>query len=433
MTVPRLSLVDQTIEKLAAEGVINVGVIQADHFLTNRDALIQLASVQTLARRLIPDASEILIDEAHVWFEYYLKLFEAPAFAEIPIIGFTATPWTKGLGKHYKKLITGGTTQELIEGGYLSDFKVWAPPPLDLSGISIDHKSKDYQIAELARRMGKVELVADCVDTWLARANGRPTILFAVNCAHAQQLRDKFIERGVAAEYIDAFTPRPERIAIGRRLHSRETKVVCSVETLTIGVDWDVRCLILARPTKSEILYVQMVGRGLRTAPGKDYCLILDHSDNSRRLGFVTDVHHDHLDCVDKELRDSVSREALPKECAHCGYLKPPKVRKCPHCGFEPVAQSNAFHAQGELVELKSRNEEVRKFVDPVLFYRELKWIAQERSRQPGWVAHSYKAKFGNFPPYRWKDAQPAIEPSLETRNWIRSRDIAYAKSRKAA
>ena len=65
---------------------------------------------------------------------------------------------------------------------------------------------------------------------------------------------------------------------------------------MTTGVDLDVRCIILARPTKSEILYTQIVGRGLRTAEGKQDCLILDHSDTTLRLGFVTDIHHEHLD-----------------------------------------------------------------------------------------------------------------------------------------
>jgi DNA repair protein RadD len=89
--VPALSLVDQTIEKFWAEG-IDPGVIQASHVLTNYSRPIQVASVQTLMRRLIPEADEIILDECHRWFRWYPKILGAPAFADIPIIGITATP-----------------------------------------------------------------------------------------------------------------------------------------------------------------------------------------------------------------------------------------------------------------------------------------------------------------------------------------------------
>ena len=81
------------------------------------------------------------------------------------------------------------------------------------------------------------------------------------------------------------------------------------------GIDWDVRCIILARPTRSEILFVQMIGRGLRTAKGKADCLILDHSDNHLRLGFVADIHHGQLeDQYQRQKAEPKSAEALPKE-----------------------------------------------------------------------------------------------------------------------
>src|SRR5439155_12036812 len=108
--------------------------------------------------------------------------------------------------------------------------------------------------------------------------------------------QQKFLEEDIPAEYIDCYTEAPERKAIAERFHAGEVKVVCNVGCLTTGVDWDVRCIILARPTRSEMLYVQLVGRGLRTADGKTEALILDHSDNHVRLGFVTDIHYDELD-----------------------------------------------------------------------------------------------------------------------------------------
>jgi DNA repair protein RadD len=115
--VPVLSLIDQSVEKLYAEGVSDVGVIQANHWMTNYARPIQVASVQTLQRRELPPADEIILDEVHRWYQFYPKLLADPGFADVPIIGLTATPWTKGLGKHFRRLIVGAKTQELINSG----------------------------------------------------------------------------------------------------------------------------------------------------------------------------------------------------------------------------------------------------------------------------------------------------------------------------
>ena len=118
-------------------------------------------------------------------------------------------------------------------------------------------------------------------------------MLFAVDCAHAQALQERFNEAGIACGYQDAHTSSADRAAIKRAFHNGDLKVVANIGTLTTGVDWDVRCLQLARPTKSEMLFVQIIGRCLRTADGKDNALILDHTDTTARLGMVTEIHHE--------------------------------------------------------------------------------------------------------------------------------------------
>jgi DNA repair protein RadD len=130
-----------------------------------------------------------------------------------------------------------------------------------------------------------------------------------------------FEEAGVRAGYIDCLTKDDERKDIRSKFASGDYQVVCNVGVLTTGVDWDVRCIILARPTKSEILFVQIIGRGLRPAKGKDHCLVLDHSDTTSRLGFVTDIHHEELN--DGKTRVSTTRGIrLPKECPRCACLR---------------------------------------------------------------------------------------------------------------
>jgi superfamily II DNA or RNA helicase len=293
-TVPALSLIDQTVKKFRAEGINEVGVIQANHPLTNPMMPVQVASVQTLAKREMPATDLIVIDEVHRVFINYWDWTGSPRLANVPIIGLSATPWTKGLGRMFDKLIIGATTRQLIDQGYLSKYRVFAPASPDLSEVRT--VAGDYHGGDLAEVMNKNGLVADVVSTWQRLGQGRPTLCFAVDRAHARNLQQQFNAAGVRCGYVDAYTTADEREEIRRQFHAGEIEIVTNVGCLTTGIDWDVRAIILARPTKSEMLFVQMIGRGLRTADGKTDCLILDHSDNHARLGFSDDIHHDELD-----------------------------------------------------------------------------------------------------------------------------------------
>lgn len=428
--VPALSLINQTVERFYAEGIFDVGVIQGDHPMTDYSKPVQVASVQTLQNRRIPDADIVIIDEAHKWFKFYGKWMSR--WDAVPFIGLSATPWTKGLGKHYDDLLIACTTQELIDNGYLSDFRVFAPSHPDLSKVRT--VAGDYHEGDLGSVMNQNTLVADVVDTWLKTAENRPTICFAVDRAHAKHLHRQFDSRGVGAAYIDAFTPPEDREAIRDQLHAGQIRVVCNVGCLTTGVDWDVRCIVLARPTKSEMLFVQMIGRGLRTAEGKDFCLVLDHSDTHLRLGFVTDIHHDKLDDgKPKESTSSEREEPLPKDCGKCGFVKPAKVHECPSCGFKPEKQSEVETQKGELKELKQRRKTNREMTGPEkeFFYGELKMYARQQGYSDGWASHKYREKTGVWPNHY--ASAPLRTPTPETLSWIKSRQIAFAKRRKSA
>jgi len=434
--VPALSLIDQTVHAFWREGITDVGVIQADHAMTDWSKPVQVASIQTITRRGYPEADVVVIDECHVLHDAHKRWMADGAFAKVPFIGLSATPWTKGLGKRFDDLVIAATTRDLIEQGYLSPFRVFAPSHPDLSDVKI--VAGDYHEGQLSKVMSKAPIVADVVTTWLEKAEGRPTLVFAVDRAHAATLQERFVEAGVPAAYQDANTDSLEREGIRRSFHEGRIKVVCSVGTLTTGVDWDVRCIVLARPTRSEMLYVQIIGRGLRTAPGKQECVILDHSDTTLRLGFVTDIYHDALD--DGKGRgqkaDAKSKEALPKECSECGYLKPAKVRACPNCGHEPKRPDTVEVQDGELQEItpgaKKKGKGAKREMtseEKAAFYGELLWIAGERGYSSGWAAHKFREKAGVWPNH-YKDAPPQ-PPTPATVSWVRSRQIAWAKSRK--
>ncbi len=432
-TVPALSLIDQTLAAFEAEGLDCIGVMQGDHPRTDPTQPLQIASVQTLGRRAKPPAGLVLIDEAHLAFQ---SIHEWMAEASsVRFIGLSATPWTRGLGRYYDDLIVAARNGDLIEAGFLSKFTVFAPSTPDLSEVGT--VAGDYHEGQLAAAVDKSELVGDVIKTWLERGEDRPTFCYGVNRAHAQHLAQRFAEAGVSAEYIDAFTERADRERIFDRFRASATRIICNVGTLTVGIDLDVRCLIDARPTKSEMRFVQTIGRGLRTARGKDRLIILDHAGNHLRLGLVTDIHHDSLDDGSPRRggQDRVERaKPLPRLCEECKAVLPRRLTVCPSCGAFREAKSEVIHTDGELVSLGSRAPASAgpTIAEMAAFYAELSGYARQRGYAVGWASHKFREKFGVWPnDPRIKYAAPTL-PSLKVKQWIRSRQIAFAKVRAA-
>ena len=234
---------------------------------------------------------------------------------------------------------------------------MFAPSEPDLAGVRT--VAGDFHEGELAEAMDRPIITGDIVETWLKRGDGRPTFCFCVNRKHAQHVAERFLEVGIACEYMDGRTSREDREATFVRFRSGETRIICNVGVLTTGVDLDVRCIIDAKPTKSRILFVQTIGRGLRTAPGKDKLLILDHAGNHLRLGLVTDIGQNYLD--DGSQRQAANRqqrersEPLPKVCDECRCIVPQGASICASCGAEIRARTDIESVSGELIEFGSR------------------------------------------------------------------------------
>jgi superfamily II DNA or RNA helicase len=177
--VPRTVLVDQTIREFEAEGISEIGVMQATHLRTDSRQPVQICSAQTLARRERPDVDFVIVDEAHEMHASVLRwMKDCP---DILFIGLSATPWARGLGRYYDDLLIPTTTRELIDATppRLSDFVAFAPSEPDLSGVST--KQGDYDEAELADVMDTAVITADIVDEWMKRGQNLPTICFCVN------------------------------------------------------------------------------------------------------------------------------------------------------------------------------------------------------------------------------------------------------------
>lgn len=442
-TAPAISLIDQTVARFHENGVYDVGVIQANHPMTNYARPVQVASVQTLMRRKFPQADLALVDECHLCFEFVYKWMQLPEWKDVPFIGLSATPWARGMGAkgRWDGLIVAETMEGLTDQGYLSPLKYFAPMEVDVTGVGkVAGDFNEGQLSEVSRN--KVVL-SNTIEKWIELGENRPTIAFCVDRAHAQDMQARFNECGVPCGYIDARTEAADRTRLGLALKSGELKVVASVGCLIMGVDWPwVSCVLHARRTLSPMLWVQSVGRGVRIYPEKKDCLLLDCAGN-RHLGHPYDMRFDTLDDGSKKARSErkEKEQSVPKskECKSCGALRPAGVRKCPVCGFEPAIQSDVVEGEADLYEIgrggkvkgrKSKKPEDWRTSEKQEFMSGLLVIQKERDYKPTWAAMQFKEKFGDWPSRHGVREIPAADASPAVRSWVRHRMIKYAKSK---
>ncbi len=408
---------------------------------------VQIASIATLHARAVrsnliamPEADLVIVDEAHhVLARSYMRILDA--YPDAIVLGLTATPCRgdgRGLGNAFETLVECPSVAELIEDGFLVSTRVYAPTTPDLRGVKVERG--DYVESQLAQRMDDSKLVGDIVEHWHRLAEGRRTVVFATGVAHSKHVRDEFRRAGVMAEHIDGGTPTEERDAILARLAAGDAEVICNAMVLTEG--WDqpsVSCLVLARPTKSLGLYRQMVGRVLRPAPGKPDALILDHAGATFTHGFAEDPIEWTLSKDRRAANKAHAARGTPSApslttCPECSAVRF-EGKPCPACGWrsQRKAEPIAF-ADGELGRVE-RDRSVQtnaiSIVQKLDFYRRLIWIGRERHYKSGWPAAMFREKFGEWPPTkRWEQPEP-LEPTPAVRAWVRSRQIAYARSQR--
>jgi DNA repair protein RadD len=444
------NLVTQTRDRFLGYGLPSVGVIKGMEKRTPGAAL-QVCSLSTLStrrrngRQEISNLGLVVADEAHYKFDETFELMAE--WPDVVFVGLSATPWAKGLGKYWQELIVCETIDGLIEWGKdrpkegLCGFVAYAPGDAGiqrrLAKVKRDAIKEDYDTASLGRAMNDKTLIGDVVKTWLLRGEGRPTFCFAVNVAHSKHIRDCFNASGVAAEHMDANTSGNDREAIFERLKAGETKVVCSVGVLTTGIDEPhVSCVICARPTQSQILWVQAVGRGLRRHPGKENLIILDHSSNSSRLGTVADIStrmakapldDGKLKAALSEEEEREAKEALPRLCPECACVVNRQDEHCPQCGhaFKRVCEVEVV--EGDLVKLGSgeRGRIGATEAEIQTFYRECLGRADTLGWKPGNAYYWTREKFRGFnAPRAWLNLPP-LTPTPATINELKRQWIA--------
>ena len=271
-------------------------------------------------------------------------------------------------------------------------------------------------------------------------AQSRRTVVFATGVDHSVHLRNEFRRAGVLAEHLDSSTPVDTRERILKQLSVGEIDVVTNCMILTEGWDQpEVSCIILARPTKSFGLYRQMVGRGLRPAAGKSDLIVIDHAGCVFAHGLPEDPVKWSLREDERVVNAVHAARGQPghmprlTDCPECHAVRE-EGRPCGVCGWRPQPKPrNVDVIDGELVRVQRDRTAPAAMSDLNTrrgFYGELLHIALSRNYAKGWAAYKFRDKFGVLPPWHWNLSVSPKPPSPATLAWVRSRQIAYAKSR---
>ena len=364
--VHRVELLEQASRTLEALGVAH-GIIAPGYEQT--DELVQIASVQTLARREIPTPTLIIFDECH---HTTAKTWRAvlDRFPNALVVGLTATPERlggEGLGDIFEALVIGPSVADLIDAGNLADYKYLAPDVVaDLNGLRV--KRGDFEQSEAASRMDKPQIIGDAIKHYQQHAAGMQAICYCASVEHSQHTAEAFTAAGIPAQHVDAKTPAAERKAIMARFRAGEIRILTNVELFGEGVDIpSMQAVILLRPTASLALFIQQSMRGMRPQEGKK-AVIIDHVDNVNRHGFPDDPRVWTLDSKAKRKRNETTTIRV-RQCPSC-YAAHRPAHVCPCCGFEyPIGSREVEQAEGELVVMSqsAKRRQAQKRVSELL------------------------------------------------------------------
>lgn len=433
MVLDRITLVEQTSLRLGKYG-IDHGVMQASHWRWRPHERIQICSAQTLeAKGSFPDIDLLIIDECHCSRASVNKFIKNNP--DVKVIGLTATPFTKGLGQIYTHIVGSSPTGDLVEGGWLAPLKIFVAKEIDMKGAK---KTAGEWSADEVRKRG-MQITGDIVSEWVKKTHeifGRPrkTIVFCSGVEHGRDLERQFNEAGynfvsISYKEDDDF----KRVTI-EDFSRPDTEIhgLIATDILTKGFDVpDVMIGVSARPfSKSFSSHVQQLGRVMRPCEGKEFALWLDHSGNYLR--FMDDwdeLYHDGVkrlkDDGEKAKKEPTEREKKEAKCPACSIVWTYPDNKCGNCGYVRPQKHKIAEVPGELQELAAANKSLK--IGNQDFYSQILYYARSKGFKDGYAAHKYKEKFGVYP----RGLAPTLKPPTpETLNWIKSRAIAFAKSK---
>lgn len=354
--VHRQELLTQTSRALTEWGVDHALISPAFSFQPN--AMLQVASVQTLVRRLdrIPAPDLIICDEAHhAVSPTYRTIINRAA---TKLLGVTATPARldgKGLGDVFSNMVIGPTVADLTRDGFLAPATVFAPPSqIDMQGVA--KVAGDYVRSAAAERVDKPTITGNAVGHYSRICPGVPAIAFCVSVMHAEHVAADFAAAGYRAASVDGSMDDRKRRALIQGLASGAVQVLTSCDLVSEGLDIpSVTAAILLRPTFSLALARQQMGRALRPAPGKARAIILDHAGNVHRHGLPAEEIEWTLESGGKRKGGDGGKAISVRQCSRCFCAYSSTKDCCPECGFTPVPQPREVQqVDGDLQEITS-------------------------------------------------------------------------------
>jgi DNA repair protein RadD len=319
------------------------GIYSAGLGKREAQARILFAGIQSIHRRAheVGHTDLVLIDEAHLipgdTSTMYRRFLDGLARINpaLKVIGLTATPFRldsgmlhEGKNALFTDIAYEAPVRDLIDAGYLSPL-VSKQPATRLDVSKVGTRAGDFIQRDLAAAVDKEPITRAAVSEIIEHGRDRKSWLaFCSGVEHARHVAEEFSRQGIICRTIFGDTPKGERDAIIAAFKRGEIRALASMGVLTTGFNAPAVDLIaLLRPTKSAGLYVQMVGRGTRLAPGKENCLVLDFAGNVRRHGPIDLVRP-------KRPGEAGGGEAPTKVCPECDSIIALSAAECPDCGY---------------------------------------------------------------------------------------------------
>ena len=424
----------------------------------NMDGQVVVGSIQSIYKKAHqiqnPPADIIIIDEAHMiphdgdgmYRRFFNDMKQINPY--VKCIGYTATPFrTKGglLHKGKGALFDGICYEigivDLINQGYLSP--ILTPTmsmKMDTSGVAVH--GGDYVAKQLEQAVDTDEITQACVDEIMDYCAGRNKwLVFTTGISHCEHVRDEIRSRGIACEMLTGKTPTEERnqIIAWHKERAQEPRCLVNVSVLTTGYDNPyIDLLVFMRPTRSPVLYIQMIGRAMRIAPGKHNAIVLDFGSVIETLGPIDQIRL-------PQKREGQEGKVPSKTCPECGEENHAAARICIQCGFEfPKAESNIDSKASEAAIISTQIKPQKVPVAAVNYYRHKKdgkpdtlrvefrsgmlktfnkWLCLEHSGTPRALAAIWWREASDG-----KNAPSKIDEALKRTSELRKPEFIYVK-----
>ena len=425
----RVVLVNQTSERLDKYG-IDHGVLQSGHPRWRPYEYIQVCSAQTLERRgKMENVTLLIVDECHATRRHTLKFIEQNP--DVKVVGLSATPFTRGLGKTYDGIVSTTTTQWLVQNKYLVPLKVFISREIDMTGAK--KVGGEWTDAEASNRA--MRIVGDVVTEWISKTheifNGpKKTIVFASGVAHGIELSRKFQEHGYKFLCISYQDEDQYKADVIKDFAKPDTDIhgLIATDILTKGFDVpSVEIAVSARPfAKSLSSHIQQLGRVMRACEGKDFGVWMDFSGNYLRFRQDwEDIYENGVHEIDTQKerpkKEPTQTEKAEAKCPKCAVLWEPGWKSCGHCGYIKERQSVVESCPGEMVELETATfEEKQRFWGMLNYKVTIDGWSEKRAMA------TYHERFGVWP--RKIDRHQIIKPDAHFEEWLRKKLAKYLR-----